>query len=89
MFMEKRRTVRAQVRLAPCLTALRVLAKSNDASRPVLIERQVDDYLRPFSLAYALKRLHKAIHDEASERQNGEDWSIAKNYVRSLPSRMT
>jgi hypothetical protein len=89
--MEKRRIVRAQVRLGPCLVALRELAKSNDASRTVLIERQVDDYLRtdPFSLAHALQRLHKAIHAEMSERRNGEDWSIAKNYVRALLSRMT
>ena len=89
--MEKRRIVRAQVRLGPCLAALRVLAKSKDASRPVLIERQVDDYLRtdPFSLAHALERLHKAIHDEAGERRDGEDWSIAKTYVRSLLNRMT
>jgi hypothetical protein len=51
-----------------------------------LVERHIDDYLRtdPFSLAHALERLRRAIHYEELERREGEDWSIAKDYVRSL-----
>jgi hypothetical protein len=73
-------------RLGPCLTALRVLAKSKGPHRDVLIERHIDDYLRtdPASLAHALERLRKAIHYEELERREGEDWSTAKDYVRSL-----
>ena len=70
----------------PCLTALRVLAKSKGPHRHLLIERHIDQYLRtdPFSLAHALERLRKAIHYEELERREGEDWSVAKEYVRSL-----
>ena len=78
-------------RLVPCLTALRVLASSKGPDRHVLIERQIDQYLGtdPLSLAYGLERLRKAIHYEELERRKGEDWSIAKEYVRSLLRRMT
>ena len=78
-------------RLEPCLTALRVLASSKGPDRHVLIERHIDDYLRtdPFSLAHALERLRRAIHYEELERREGEDWSVAREYVRSLLRRMT
>jgi hypothetical protein len=70
---------------------LRELAKSNDPRRSVLIERHIDEYLKadPFSLAHPLERLRRAIHSEELKSREGEDWSIAKNYVRSLLSRMT
>ena len=57
----------------------------------VLVERHIDEYLRtdPFSLAHALERLRRAIHYEEVEGREGEDWSIARNYVRLLLSRMT
>jgi hypothetical protein len=56
-----------------------------------LVERQIDEYLRndPFSLAHALERLRRAIQYEELERREGEDWSVAKEYVRSLLRRMT
>lgn len=78
-------------RLGPCAAALRDLAKSNDPHRDILIERHIDEYLKadPFSLAHALERLRRAIHYEELKSREGEDWSIAKNYVRSLLSRMT
>ena len=90
--MIQRRLTRTNVpRLGPCLVALRVLAKSKDLHRHVLIERHIDEYLRtdPFSLAHALERLRKAIHFEELERREGEDWSVAKEYVRLLLHRMT
>jgi hypothetical protein len=88
---QKRLTRNEMHRLGPCLTALRVLAKSKGLQRDALIEKYIDDYLRtdPFSLAHALERLRRAIHYEELERREGEDWSVAKNYVRLLLHRMT
>jgi hypothetical protein len=89
--MAQRRLSRNEMhRLGPCLTALRVLAKSQGPHRDVLIEKYIDEYLRndPFSLAHGLERLRRAIHYEELERRKGEDWSVAKNYVRLLLHRM-
>ena len=89
--MAQRRLTRNEMhRLGPCLTALRVLATSKGPYRNALIEKYVDEYLRtdPFSLAHALERLRRAIHYEELERRKGEDWSVAKNYVRLLLRRM-
>jgi hypothetical protein len=89
--MAQRRLTRNEMhRLGPCLTALRVLAKSTGPHRDVLIERHIDDYLRtdPFSLTHALERLRRAIYYEELERRKGENWSTAKNYVRLLLHRM-
>jgi hypothetical protein len=76
--------------LGPCLTVWRLLAQSKGLRRDILIERNIDEYLRtdPFSLAHALERLRRAIHYEELERRKGEDWSVAKNYVRLLLHRM-
>jgi hypothetical protein len=90
--MPQRRLTRNEMhRLGPCLTALRDLAKSKGLQRDVLIENCIDEYLRtdPFSLAHALERLRRAIHYEDLERSKGEDWSVARNYVRLLLHRMT
>jgi hypothetical protein len=78
-------------RLEPCLTALRVLSISKGLQRDALIEKYIDEYLRtdPFSLTHALERLRRAIHYEELERRDGEDWSVAKNYVRLLMLRIT
>jgi hypothetical protein len=78
-------------RLGPCAVALRNLSKSSDPHRSVLIEKHIDEYLKadPFSLAHALERLRRAIQYEQLKSREGEDWSIAKDYVRSLLSRMT
>ena len=87
---QRRLTHNEMHRLGPCLTALRVLAKSRGPHRDVLIERHIDDYLRtdPFSLAHALERLRGAIRYEELERREGEGCSVAKAYVRSLLDRM-
>jgi hypothetical protein len=73
-------------RLRPCVAALRVLASSKASHRHRLIELEIDEYLNndPLSLARGLERLRVAIHNEEAERREGEDWSAAKNYVRSL-----
>jgi len=89
--MAQRRLTRNEMhRLGPCLTALRVLATSKGPHRNALIEKYVDEYLRidPFGVAHALERLRRAIHYEELERRKGEDWSVAKNYVRLLLRRM-
>ena len=90
LFMIQRRLTRTN-QLGLCLVALRDLAKSNDPYRSILVERHIDEYLRtdPFSLAHALERLRRAIHYEEVESRQGEDWSIARNYVRSLLHRIT
>jgi hypothetical protein len=78
-------------RLRPCLTALRVLASSKGPYRHLLIERNIDLYLRTdrVSPAHALERLRKAIHYEELQRREGEDWRVAREYVRSLLRGMT
>ena len=43
----------------------------------------------PVSVWHAVERLGKAIHDEHAEQREGEDWGLAKVYVRSVPHRMT
>jgi hypothetical protein len=88
---QRRPTKNEMHRLGPCLTALRVLANSKGPQRDALIEKYIDEYLRtdPFSLAHALERLRRAIHYEELERRKGEDWSVAKIYVRLLLRRMT
>jgi hypothetical protein len=90
--MVQRRATNNEIsRRGPWLTALRVLAQSKDLRRDILIERNIDEYLKAdtFSLAHALKRLRRAIHDEELAGRKGEDWSVAKNYVRLLLHRMT
>ena len=89
--MGQRRLSPQTSRLGPCLAALRTLAKSKDPHRHIFVERHIDDYLRtdPFSFAHALERLRRAIRYEELERREGEDWSVAKNYVRLLLHRMT
>jgi hypothetical protein len=89
--MGQRRLSPQTSRLGPCLADLRTLAKSKDPHRHIFVERHIDDYLRtdPFSLAHALERLRRAIRYEELERREGEDWSVAKNYVRLLLHRMT
>jgi len=78
-------------RLRTYIDALRALARTNDPNRVVLIERNIDNYLNTESdgKERSLERLCVAIHNEEVERREGEDWSIAKEYVCSLMRRMT
>ena len=73
------------------IESLRVLGKTHDPNRVVLIERNIDRYLQMDSggKERGLERLRVAIHNEEAERREGEDWSVAKQYVRSLLRRMT
>jgi len=73
------------------IDALCVLAKTHNPNRVVSIERNIDRYLQTESggKERGLERLRVAIHNEEAERREGEDWSVAKEYVRSLLHRMT
>jgi len=64
---------------------LRVLARTNEPSRGGLIERNIEDYLNaePGNERPALERLRDAVDHEEAEKREGEDWSIAKHFVRS------
>ena len=78
-------------RLRPCVAALRVLASSKVAHRHRLIELEIDKYLNDdsLSLAHGLERLRVAIQNEEAKLRNGEDWGVAREYVRSRLHRMT
>jgi len=67
------------------IEALRVLARTNQPNRVHLIERNIEDYVKaePGSERSSLERLRDAIVREEAEKRQGEDWSIAKDYVRS------
>jgi hypothetical protein len=64
---------------------LRVLARTKGSNRGVLIEKNIEEYLNaePGSERSALERLRDAIEHEEAEKWEGEDWSIAKHFVRS------
>jgi len=66
-------------------------ASSKGPHRHVLIERHIDQYLRtdPVSLRHALEQLRTAIRYEELQRREDEDWSDAREYVRTLLRRMT
>jgi hypothetical protein len=55
-------------------------------NRAELIKRNVDRYLKDeiAGRQRAFERLQRGIHNEETERREGEDWSVAKNYVCSL-----
>jgi hypothetical protein len=71
--------------------ALRVLAKTHDPNRVVSIKRNIDRYLQieRGGKERGLERLRIAIHNEEAERREGEDWGVARDYVRSLLRRIT
>ncbi len=68
------------------MDALRALARSNDPDRAVLVEKYIDAYLttETVSVWYALEWLSKNIRDEQAEGREGENWSVAKEYIRSV-----
>jgi hypothetical protein len=73
-------------RLETCMGALRVLARSNDPDRATIVEGLIDAYLTTETVCawQALERLRKGIRDEQAEGREGENWSIAKGYIRSV-----
>ena len=73
-------------RLGMCIDELRVLARSNDPDRAVLVEGHIDTYLttETVSVWQALERLRQGIRDEQVKGREGENWSIAEGYIRSV-----
>src|SRR6478736_7014034 len=81
-----------EIRHKNCIDALRVLGKSNVSNRGVLIKRNIDEFLKKGKSERTsrwLERLRNAIHDEEMASRPDEDWSVAKDYVRSLLHRMS
>ena len=69
---------------------LRVLARTNEPNRLALIEKAVNEYLNDKAgiARLSLERLCDAIDREEAEKRRGEDWSIAKDYIRSRLRRL-
>ena len=66
------------------IEVLRVLARTNEPNRAVLIERNIEDYLKTAGgEKSSLERLRDSIEREEGEKRQDEDWSVAKDYVRS------
>ena len=66
------------------IEALRALARTDEPNRAVLIERNIEDYLKTSGGEGAsLERLRDAIEREEAERRQDEDWTIANDYVHS------
>ena len=74
-------------RLGMCMEELRVHVRSNDPDRAVLIEGHIDTYLtaETVSVWQALERLCKVSATSRLKGREGEDWSVAKGYIRSVP----
>ena len=72
-------------RLQQLVETLRVLARTHEPNRVVLIEKAIDEYLddKAGIARLSLERLCTAIDREEAEKRRGEDWSIAKDYVHS------
>ena len=74
-------------RLTTCIEALQVLARSKDPDREALVQQYINACVKTETLELipALERLLKAIrYHEQVDRREGEDWSIARDCVRSL-----
>ena len=69
---------------------LRVLARTHEPNRVVLIEEAIDEYLsdKVGIVRLSLERLCNAIDREEAEKRSPEDWSIAKNYIHSRLQRL-
>jgi len=77
-------------RLGMCIDELRVLARSNDPDRAVLVDGYIDTSVttETVSVWQAVERRCKGIRDEQAEGREGEDWSVAKGYIRSVLHRL-
>ena len=77
-------------RLQQLVETLRVLARTNEPNRVVLIEKAIDEYLddKAGIVRLSLERLCDAIDREEAEKRPIEDWSIARDYVRARLRRL-
>jgi hypothetical protein len=76
--------------LQQLVETLRVLARTNEPNRVVLIEKAVNEYLNDKAgiVRLSLQRLCDAIDHEEAKKRPLEDWSIARDYVRSRLRRL-
>ncbi len=77
-------------RLPQLIEILRVLARTNEPNRVVLIEQAINEYLADKAgiVRLSLERLGNSIDCEEAERRPLEDWSIARDCVHSRLSRL-
>jgi len=77
-------------RLQQLVETLRVLARTNEPNRVVLIQKAINEYLNDKAgiVRLSLERLSNAIDREEAEKRSIEDWSIARDYVRSRLRRL-
>ena len=73
-------------RLGTCIDKLRVLAEQSDNPNFIVTKRWINEFVhgevpggRP-----TIERLAQAIEVAEAEKRQGEDWTIAKEYVRYL-----
>jgi|HubBroStandDraft_4_1064222.scaffolds.fasta_scaffold797769_1 hypothetical protein len=71
-------------RLKTYTDALRELARSDSPDRGIAIRKNIDLCLTEGEKELLLEGLRCAINNEESEGREGEDWSTAREYVRSL-----
>jgi hypothetical protein len=76
--------------LQQLVETLRVLARTNEPNRVVLIEKAINEYLNDKAgiVRLSLERLCNAIDREEAKRRPIEDWSIARDYVHSRLRRL-
>jgi hypothetical protein len=72
------------------IEVLRVWARSNEPNRAALVENAINEYLKsePGTLRLSLERLCDAIEREEAANRRDEDWSVARDYVRSRLRRL-
>ena len=76
--------------LQQLVETLRVLARTNEPNRVVSIEKAINQYLNDKAgiVRLSLQRLCDAIDHEEAKKRPLEDWSIARDYVRSRLRRL-
>jgi hypothetical protein len=76
--------------LQQLVETLRVLARTNEPNRVVSIEKAINQYLNDKAgiVRLSLQRLCDAIDREEAKKRPLEDWSIARDYVRSRLRRL-
>jgi hypothetical protein len=72
-------------KLEQLVVTLRVLARTSDPNRVALVEKAIDEFFNDKAgiVRLSLERLCNVIEREEADRRAFEDWSIAKDYVRS------
>ena len=76
--------------LQQLIETLRVLARTNEPNRVVLIEEAINEYLNDKAgiVRLSLQRLCDSIDREEAEKRRDEDWSMARDYVHSRLQRL-